>query len=211
MSYRNSFSPWKNFDYGGAGMRIKAIVCVLLVVAPLSICIGNGNCDPSPQNSILTDISELSFIEVRLAWEPQFDSIGFLDLLIKRCYAALPPKYQPHYKHTLTFNHDDKTISDIFKKFTGKYPSLIEISEEERDTTVYERFKGFLVNTTFLCEVTRSNKGWVGPAQPTITFHKTDGSVLEAYFFNSPLSKERDIELCSQEFSEYLLSLQTNR
>ena len=108
------------------------------------------------------------------------------------------------FKHTLTFNHDDKTISDVFKKFTGEDPSLIEISEVERDTTAYERFKGFLVNTTFLCETTKSNEGWVGPAQPTITFYKTDGNVLEAYFFNSPFSKERDVELCSQEFSEYL-------
>lgn len=192
-------------------MRIKAILCVLLVVAPLSICIGHGNCDSFPQNTLLTDISELSSIEVRLAWESQFDSIGLLDLIIKRCYAALPPEYQPHYKQTLTFNHDDKTISDVFKKFTGKDPSLIEISEVERDITVYEKFKGFLLNTTFLCEATRTNEGWVGPTQPSITFHKTDGNVLEAYFYNSPFSKERDIELCSQEFSEYLLSLQTNR
>jgi len=192
-------------------MRIKTILCVLLVVAPLSIFIGHGNCDSSPQNTIFTNISELSSIDVRLAWEPQFDSIGLIDLIIKRCYAALPPGYQPHYKHTLTFNHNDKTISDVFKKFTGEDPSLTEISEVERGTTVYERFKGFLVNTTFLCEVTRSSKGWVGPAQPTIIFHKTDSNVLEAYFFKNLFSKERDIELCSQEFSEYLLSLQTNR
>ncbi len=192
-------------------MRIKSILCVLLVVAPLSIFIGHGNCDFYTKNPPLADISKLSSIEVRLAWEPQFDSIGLLDLLLKRCYAALPPQYQPHYKHTLTFNHDDKTISDVFKKFTGQDPSLIEISEVERHTTVYEKFKGFLVNTAFLCEVTRSKEGWAGPAQPSITFHKTDGSVMEAYFFNSLFSKERDIELCSQEFSEYLLSLQTNR
>jgi hypothetical protein len=100
MSYRSSFSAWKNFDYGGTSMRIKAILCALLVVAPLSIFIGHANCGSSPQNTLLTDIFVLYSIEVRLAWEPQFDSIGLLDLIIKRFYAALPPGYQPHYKPT---------------------------------------------------------------------------------------------------------------
>ena len=192
-------------------MQVKAILCVLLVIALLSISIVHGNCDSLQENTRLTGLAELSFIEVRLAWEPQYDSKGFLNLFIKPCYAALPPQYQPHYKHTLKFNHDDKSISDVLKKFTGEDPSLMKISEIERDTTVYEKFKGFLVNTTFLCEVTWSNEGWVGPAQPLITFHKTDGSVLEAYFYNCRLCQKRDTKLCSQEFSEYLLSLQTNR
>ncbi len=109
------------------------------------------------------------------------------------------------------FNHDDKTISDVLKKFTGEDPSLIEISEVERNPTVYEKCKDFLINTAFLCGVTRSNEGWVGPAQPTITFHKTDGEVLKAYFYNCTLCQKGEIKLCSQEFSEYLLSLQTNR
>ena len=192
-------------------MRVKIILCALLMIFPLSICIVQAVCDSTPRNKRLTDISELSFIEIRLAWEPQFDSKDFLDLFIKKCYAALPPQYQPHYKHTLTFNHDDKTISDVFKKFTGKDPSLMEISEVERDTAAYETFRGFLVNTAFLCEVTKENEGWVGPAQPSITFHKTDGSVLKAYFYDCPPCQKGDLKLCSKEFSQYLLSLQTNR
>lgn len=192
-------------------MRVKTILCVLPLLVISLISITHGNSTSAPQTTRLTDILELSSIEVRLAWESQFDATGFLDLFIKQCYAALPPQYQPHYKHTLTFNHADKTISDVYKKFTGEDPSLMEISEVERDPTVYEKFQGFLINTAFLCEVTKDNEGWVGPAQPSITFHKTDSNVLEAYFFNNLFSKERDIELCSQEFSEYLLSLQTNR
>ena len=192
-------------------MKVKTILSVLAMLALPLIIITNGNSISAPQATCLTDISELDSIEVRLAWEPQFDSTGFLDLFIKRCYAALPPQYQLHYKHTLTFNHDDKTISDVFKKFTGKDPSLMEISTVERDTAVYEKFQDFLVNTVFLCEVTKDNQGWVGPAQPLITFHKTNGSVLKAYFYNCPPCQKEDIKLCSKEFSEYLLSLQTNR
>ena len=191
-------------------MRVKTIPFVLPILVPL-IIFTQGNSISAPQIARLTDISELSSIEVRLAWEPQFDSTSFLDLFIKKCYAALPPQYQPHYKHTLTFNHDDKTIFDVFKKFTGENLSLMEISEVERDTAVYEKFQDFLVNTAFLCETTKDNEGWVGPAQPLITFHKTDGTVLESYFHNCLLCQKGDIILCAQEFSEYLLSLQTNR
>lgn len=186
----------------------------VIVLGLMTIVATNGPNGPNPKpdpNVTMGSITELSSIEVELEWDEAYESAGISDLLFNNAYAALPPEHQPHYKHILTFNHNELTITDIYKSFVGLDSSRMETSEVVRDNTVYNKFKEYLENTAYLCKVTRDISGWGGPAHARITFTKTDDTTEKTYFYGENYSGQEDYELCSEEFSNYLSSLQTNR
>lgn len=180
----------------------------------MTIVASNGPNEPNPRPDTtvtMGSITELSSIEVELEWDEAYESVSISHLLCNTAYAALPPEHQPHYKHTLTFDHDELTITDAYKSFVGLDSSTIQITEVVRDNTAYNKFKEYLENTAYLCKVIRDVSGWGGPAPARITFMKTDSTTEEAYFYGENYSGQEDYELCLEEFSEYLRSLQTER
>ena len=170
-------------------------------------CDNDSHTASSPTS--LGSITDLDTIEVTLAWNDEYDTAGILDFLVGKAYAVLPPNFQPHYSHKLIFDHRTKTITDTFKQFTGSDSSAIAVSEITRDTSVYIKFQQFLENEKYFCEVTRD--AIIGPIRAVIKFIKTDGTVTEGFFYNENTTGSENYELCSEDFSTFLYSLQTNR
>ncbi len=185
-------------------LGIIGIICIFfLFLAP--------PCDPETLSGALAieNIHELKIIEVKLAWQEQYDSTAFFDALFPKAYAVLPPDFQPHYKHKLQFNHPTQTITDIYQHFTGPDRSTMITSEVIRDRVIYNKFKTFLEKKEFFHKVTR--KKIVGPSRAVITFINIDNSTASAYFYGENVSGRELFELSSKEFSMFLASLRENR
>ncbi len=168
-------------------------------------------CDPGALSETMSiqHIRDLDVIEIKLAWQKQYEATTFFDGLIPAAYAALPPDYQRHYKHRLQFNHQAQTITDSYLHFTGTDSAAMVSSEIMRGPVIYNQFKTFLEGKVFLHQVRREMI--VGPARAVITFIKKDNSTQSACFYGQNISGKEAYELSSKEFSLFLTSLRENR
>ena len=190
-------------------MRPATLILLAAVLLFSTVQCNNDYCDTASTPTSLNSITDLDTIEVNLVWDDAYDTADILDFLIGKAYAVLPPDSQPHYSHKLVFDHRTETITDTFESFTGSDSTAMTISEITRDTDVYVEFQQFLEYQDYFCKITK--KILAGPIRANIKFIKTDGTVTEGFFYNENTTGSEDYELCSEDFSTFLYSLQTNR
>ncbi len=167
---------------------------------------------PVETSQQLASIQELRLIEITLDWHQEYNVFNnWFNFLISYAYAVLPPNYQPHYQHTLKFDHDKQLVIDTYQLFEGMDSKSKTIFRQIRDTKHYQKLKSYLEDQPYLCQSSSEQMGWVGPIQPVILFVKIDGTQQYAHFPDNPSPARQGYQLCSKAFADYLQSLQSTR
>lgn len=195
-------------------MKKASLLIAAVLVAGLVACSGGKSNQINPdqinlKNITLDSFSDLESIVVTLRWDESYETAGLLDFLIKDAGAELPPEYQEHYKQTFTFDHNAKKVTKKFMDFTGMDETQMQSGNKDMGEDVYNQFRAYLFGEV-ICEVASGHEGFVGPATPRIEFRTKSGSVGNIYFAGDQMSEKGDLELCSNDFSEFLTPLLIN-
>lgn len=183
-------------------ISLTALTCATVMMSSCGdIRRDTDNVNNQTKNFSVTDFTQINALEKKLAWSQHYSRTHFIDRIIPSAHAMLPPNFQPHYLKRFTFNHQEKTVKIINKRFRGLDSKNIQRSVTTKGAKVYHQFKRILSTEPLLCTISRPDMK-VGPIPPRY-FLTVKNKQIE-FVDRQSWTGSTGYQLCSNELSAYI-------